>query len=94
MCTRRRTPIPDLLLPTAGNEMNLGQRHVRRLVGRRPAEDVLKKADGFISVPSRREDEREIRRITDAIPQTIMVQNPSGVPIYANQALLDMFNTG
>jgi formate hydrogenlyase transcriptional activator len=36
-----------------------------------------------------REDEREIRRITDAIPQTIMVLNPSGVPIYANQALLD-----
>ena len=36
-----------------------------------------------------REDEREIRRITDAIPQTILVQNPSGVPIYANQALLD-----
>src|SRR6266498_2073604 len=36
-----------------------------------------------------REDEREIRRITDAIPQTIMVQNSSGVPIYANQALLD-----
>jgi len=36
-----------------------------------------------------REDEREIRRITDVIPQTIMVQDPSGVPIYANQALLD-----
>jgi formate hydrogenlyase transcriptional activator len=36
-----------------------------------------------------REDEREIRRITDAIPQTIMVQDPSGVPIYANQAILD-----
>jgi formate hydrogenlyase transcriptional activator len=36
-----------------------------------------------------REDEREIRRITDAIPQTIVVQNPSGVPIYANQATLD-----
>ena len=36
-----------------------------------------------------REDEREIRRITDAIPQTIAVQNPKGVPIYANQALLD-----
>ncbi len=35
-----------------------------------------------------REDEREIRRITDAIPQTIAVLNPSGVPIYANQALL------
>jgi formate hydrogenlyase transcriptional activator len=36
-----------------------------------------------------REDERELRRITDAIPQTIVVQNPSGVPIYANQATLD-----
>ncbi|MDX6405792.1 MAG: hypothetical protein QOH70_3247, partial [Blastocatellia bacterium] len=36
-----------------------------------------------------REDEREIRRITDAIPQTIMVLDPSGAPIYANQALLD-----
>jgi formate hydrogenlyase transcriptional activator len=36
-----------------------------------------------------REDEREMRRITDAIAQTIVVQNPSGVPIYANQATLD-----
>ena len=36
-----------------------------------------------------REDEREIRRITDAISQTIVVLNPSGVPIYANQAILD-----
>src|SRR5271169_339203 len=36
-----------------------------------------------------REDERELRRITDAIPQTIVVQGPCGVPIYANQATLD-----
>jgi formate hydrogenlyase transcriptional activator len=36
-----------------------------------------------------REDEREVRRITDAIAQTIVVQNLSGVPIYANQATLD-----
>src|SRR3981189_459342 len=35
------------------------------------------------------EDERELRRITDAIPQTIVVQNSSGVPLYANQAVLD-----
>lgn len=35
------------------------------------------------------EDERELRRITDAIPQTIVVQDPSGVPLYANQAALD-----
>src|SRR5712691_4922648 len=36
-----------------------------------------------------REDEREVRRITDAIPQTIVVQGPDGAPIYANQAVLD-----
>jgi len=36
-----------------------------------------------------REDERELRRITDAIPQTIVVQDPSGTTIYANQATLD-----
>src|SRR6266516_11848 len=36
-----------------------------------------------------REDEREARRITDAIPQTIVVQGPDGSPIYANQAVLD-----
>ncbi len=32
-----------------------------------------------------REDERELRRITDAIPQTIVVLDPSGAPLYANQ---------
>jgi formate hydrogenlyase transcriptional activator len=36
-----------------------------------------------------RQDERELRRITDAIPQTIIVQNPEGIPFYANQAVLD-----
>jgi formate hydrogenlyase transcriptional activator len=36
-----------------------------------------------------REDERELRRITDLIPQTIVVQDPSGTPSYANQATLD-----
>jgi PAS domain S-box-containing protein len=36
-----------------------------------------------------REDERDLRRITDAIPQTIVVQDPSGAPLYANQAVLD-----
>jgi formate hydrogenlyase transcriptional activator len=36
-----------------------------------------------------REDERELRRITDSIPQTIVVQDPSGTPTYANQAALD-----
>ncbi len=36
-----------------------------------------------------REDEREVRRITDAIPVTIVIQNPDGKPLYANQAVLD-----
>jgi len=35
-----------------------------------------------------RQDERELRRITDAIPQTIIVQGPDGSPLYANQARL------
>src|SRR6202050_339964 len=36
-----------------------------------------------------REEDRELRRITDAIPQTIVVLDPSGVPVYANQAMLN-----
>src|ERR1700692_3522570 len=35
-----------------------------------------------------RQDEGELRRMTDAIPQTIMVLDPSGAPIYANHARL------
>jgi len=36
-----------------------------------------------------REEERELRRITDAIPQAIVVQDPSGASMYANRAALD-----
>jgi formate hydrogenlyase transcriptional activator len=36
-----------------------------------------------------REDEQELRRITDAIPQAIVVLDPSGTPVYANQTTLD-----
>ncbi|MGC1290083.1 MAG: sigma 54-interacting transcriptional regulator [Candidatus Acidiferrales bacterium] len=36
-----------------------------------------------------RQDEGELRRMTDAIPQTIVVLDLSGAPIYANQATLD-----
>ena len=36
-----------------------------------------------------RQEERELRRITDAIPQTIVVQDPEGNTIHANQAVLD-----
>src|SRR5881397_2184778 len=46
--------------------------------------DDLKQTEGKL-----REEEREMRRITDAIPQTIVVLNQGGLPIYANQATLD-----
>src|ERR1700746_1470167 len=36
-----------------------------------------------------REDEQELRRITDAIPQAIVVLDPAGAPVYANQTTLD-----
>ena len=36
-----------------------------------------------------RDDEQELRRITDAIPQAIVVLDPSGTPLYANQTTLD-----
>src|ERR1700724_1443239 len=35
------------------------------------------------------EEERQLRRITDAIPQTIVVLDSKGHPLYANQAMLD-----
>src|SRR5881628_3626364 len=46
--------------------------------------DALKQAQERL-----REDERALRRITDTIPQNIVVLDPDGVPIYANRATLD-----
>jgi len=46
--------------------------------------DALKEAEAKL-----REDERALRRITDAIPHTIVVQDPDGMPVYANRAVLD-----
>jgi len=36
-----------------------------------------------------RDEERELRRITDAIPQAIVVLDPTGGAVYANQTTLD-----
>jgi formate hydrogenlyase transcriptional activator len=36
-----------------------------------------------------RQDERELRRITDVIAQMVVVHDPEGAPIYANQFALD-----
>jgi formate hydrogenlyase transcriptional activator len=46
--------------------------------------DDLKQAEARL-----RQDEQELRRIIDAIPQTIVVLGPDGRNLYANQAVLD-----
>jgi formate hydrogenlyase transcriptional activator len=46
--------------------------------------DALKQAEEKL-----REDERALRRITDAIPQTIVILDPEGLPTYANLATLE-----
>ena len=46
--------------------------------------DALKQAEAKL-----REDERALRRITDAIPQNIVILDPDGSPIHANRATLD-----
>jgi formate hydrogenlyase transcriptional activator len=46
--------------------------------------DLLKQTEKKL-----REDQRELRRITELIPEAILVQDPSGVPLYANQAMLN-----
>ena len=46
--------------------------------------DALKQAEEKL-----REDERALRRITDAIPENIVILDPHGIPLYANRATLD-----
>ncbi len=46
--------------------------------------DDLKRAEAKL-----RQDEEELRRMTDAIPQTIIVLNPDGKAIYANSVALE-----
>ena len=46
--------------------------------------DALKQAEEQL-----REDERALRRITDTIPQNIVILDPDGIPIYANRTTLD-----
>ncbi|HSU13775.1 sigma 54-interacting transcriptional regulator [Longimicrobium sp.] len=41
-----------------------------------------------------RQDEQELRRITDAIAQTILVLAPDGTALYANRAVLDYTGLG
>jgi formate hydrogenlyase transcriptional activator len=46
--------------------------------------DDLKRAEARL-----RQDEQELRRITDAIPHTIVVLSPNGTTLYANRFFLD-----
>src|SRR5580693_1633996 len=46
--------------------------------------DDLKRAEAKL-----RQDEEELRRMTDAIPQNIIVMNPDGKAIYANRVTLE-----
>src|SRR6266536_2695427 len=36
-----------------------------------------------------RQDERELRRIVDLIPQVVIVTGPDGIPLYANRVMID-----
>jgi formate hydrogenlyase transcriptional activator len=58
--------------------------HVIQWYGTNTDIDDLKRAEDKL-----RRDEQELRRITDAIPQTIVVLGPDGTVIYANQSMLD-----
>ena len=40
------------------------------------------------------EEERDLRRIVDSIPQAVVVQDPVGTPLYANRATLDYTGLG
>ena len=55
------------------------------------ARAALKQAllDVQASAERLRRDEQELRQITDAIPQTIIVLSADGAAVYANQAVLD-----
>src|SRR5207247_7045008 len=55
-----------------------------RRYGRSTDIDALKQTQEKL-----REDERGLRRITDAIPQQIVMIDPTGAPVYANQTTLD-----
>src|SRR5712664_1188082 len=58
--------------------------HVIQWYGTNTDIDDLKRAEDKL-----RRDEQELRRITDAIPQTIIVLGTDGNVIYANQSTLD-----
>ncbi|HBP87522.1 MAG TPA: Fis family transcriptional regulator [Nitrospiraceae bacterium] len=69
----------------------LDQRVARRTKDLAAANEELKKeiVERKRAEEKLRQDERELRRITDAIPQAIGVLGLDGMPLYVNQVLLD-----
>src|SRR2546422_238759 len=57
--------------------------------GERKGLNVTDIDDRKIAEEKLRRDEQELRRMTDAIPQHIMVLAPDGIAMHANQSLLD-----
>ena len=58
--------------------------HVVKWYGTNTDIDDLKRAQVKL-----RQDEEELRKITDAIPQAIIVLDPNGGSLYANRVTLD-----
>jgi formate hydrogenlyase transcriptional activator len=67
-----------------GNPLRDEQGRIIRWYGTRTDIEDRKRAEEKL-----RQDERELRRITDAIPQAISVLAPDGQLLYANAAVLD-----
>ena len=67
-----------------GNPLRDEQGRIIRWYGTRTDIEDRKRAEEKL-----RQDERELRRITDAIPQAISVLAPDGTILYANQVVLD-----
>ncbi len=67
-----------------GNPLRDEQGRITRWYGTRTDIEDRKRAEEKL-----RQDERELRRITDAIPQAISVLTPDGSILYANEVVLD-----
>ena len=67
-----------------GNPLRDEQGQMIRWYGTRTDIEDRKRAEEKL-----RQDERELRRITDAIPQAISVLAPDGTMLYANEVVLD-----
>lgn len=85
-CRQPRTPGPNdiQLIEGAGHVALIAIERGRSQAALIEALDEIKKSEARL-----RRDEEEFRRITDAIPQMIIVLHPDGRTLYANRVALD-----